>query len=629
MTDADSPIPARRAAVVPRARRVGTSACLPLDQLIVQLLQTHRKGIIYVTAPPGGGKTTALEHLRAVLPAYPRVGLFDEPRNHFHYAAAGESVVVVAQRSNNNVMALAVFELAPWSADDCLEYLAATHREQCASVMSRLHEDASLALLQGCPQLLAYAMDAMAADASLAGVSDALRRLVWDMVPPGRQRDDVTSLCTRRLRSSVPATPDELKHCCSPQAIAFLRHRPVQIILSADAIAAKLANSERCPELHGALDRPITREIVAAVRLRPAASQHLERLVNGPDQRSHSMAATILLATDPFWRPTQGREMDLENAVLSSAHWAGLDLSGSALFLADLIGANLSEANLSDVNASGAMFTRANLSSAMLHRFRAPNGNFNGACMANVRATEAHFEQADMEDVNLRSAELRAAIFMGTNLKRARLNGADLSEAQLAEPDIEEADFSHSDFNKAMLFRVEMNVATWDGASFVRARLDQCNLEGLELNHADFSGADLSESLLTGSRMTHATFRAARLANCGLAEINWEGADLRDADFTNASFHMGSSRGGLVGSVIPCEGSKTGFYSDEYTEQDYKCPEEIRKANLCGADLRGAKVHDTDWYLVDLRGATYAPEQARHFARCGAILKERASRKNF
>lgn len=64
----------------------------------------------------------------------------------------------------------------------------------------------------------------------------------------------------------------------------------------------------------------------------------------------------------------------------------------------------------------------------------------------------------------------------------------------------------------------------------------------------------------------------------------------------------------------------TGFYTDDYEEQNFKAPEEIRKANLRGADLRGALVADTDFYLVDLRDAKYDAEQERHFRRCGAIL---------
>ena len=97
-------------------------------------------------------------------------------------------------------------------------------------------------------------------------------------------------------------------------------------------------------------------------------------------------------------------------------------------------------------------------------------------------------------------------------------------------------------------------------------------------------------------------------------------------DLSHANFHMGSSRSGLVDSVIPGEGSRTGYYTDEYNEQSFKSPEEIRKANLCGADLRDALVWKTDFYLVDLRGACYTEEQGEHFRRCGAILRAGTSR---
>ena len=40
-----------------------------------------------------------------------------------------------------------------------------------------------------------------------------------------------------------------------------------------------------------------------------------------------------------------------------------------------------------------------------------------------------------------------------------------------------------------------------------------------------------------------------------------------------------------------------------YKEQGFKAPEEIRKADLRRADLRGARILETDFYLVDLRGA--------------------------
>ncbi len=83
---------------------------------------------------------------------------------------------------------------------------------------------------------------------------------------------------------------------------------------------------------------------------------------------------------------------------------------------------------------------------------------------------------------------------------------------------------------------------------------------------------------------------------------------------------MGSSRSGLLFSATPREGSLTGFYTDDVDSLAYRDPAEVRKANLCGADLRGARIDDTDFYLVDLRGAQYTLEQEEHFRACGAIL---------
>ena len=120
--------------------------------------------------------------------------------------------------------------------------------------------------------------------------------------------------------------------------------------------------------------------------------------------------------------------------------------------------------------------------------------------------------------------------------------------------------------------------------------------------------------------MPGANFRCANLQEAGLAEIDWEDACLAGADLSCASFHLGSLRSGLVHSPIACEGSRTGFYTDDFNEQDFKSPEEIRKANLCGADLMGACVDGVDFYLVDLRGARFDDRQANHFRRCGAIL---------
>ncbi|HEV3384764.1 MAG TPA: pentapeptide repeat-containing protein [Gemmata sp.] len=176
---------------------------------------------------------------------------------------------------------------------------------------------------------------------------------------------------------------------------------------------------------------------------------------------------------------------------------------------------------------------------------------------------------------------------------------------------------------RSILSDLKLNRATFANAGFRGARLVKSDLEGMELPKADFRQANLRNALLTGSTMPDASFDGACLVGAGLAEIDWERASLRGADLTGVSFHLGSSRCGRVGSPIASEGTRTGFYTDEFTEQDFKAPEEIRKANLCHADLRNARIGEVDFYLVDLRHALFDPHQESHLRRCGAILENR------
>ena len=105
-----------------------------------------------------------------------------------------------------------------------------------------------------------------------------------------------------------------------------------------------------------------------------------------------------------------------------------------------------------------------------------------------------------------------------------------------------------------------------------------------------------------------------------MAEIDWEECDLRRANLQECDFHYGSTRCGLVDSPYPSHGTRTGFYTDDYNDRHYRKAEEIRKANLRGCDLRGAKIDGTDFYLVDLRDAKLDPSQRKQLAAGGAIL---------
>ena len=216
---------------------------------------------------------------------------------------------------------------------------------------------------------------------------------------------------------------------------------------------------------------------------------------------------------------------------------------------------------------------------------------------------------------------LREATIEDTTLSGARLMQADFSRATLTRVTLDDADCSDAIFDEGRILEIDLRRCRLDGARFVGADLMRCNLEELVLPAPEFTGAVLICTDFTASVMPSANFAEARFRGCGLADVQWENVDLRDADLGKSTFHMGSSRSGLLFSPIASEGTRTGFYTEDINDWTHRPPEEIRKANLCGADLRGAKVMETDFYLVDLRGARFSDDQATWFRKCGAILE--------
>lgn len=209
----------------------------------------------------------------------------------------------------------------------------------------------------------------------------------------------------------------------------------------------------------------------------------------------------------------------------------------------------------------------------------------------------------------LRGASLRGADLSGADLRKALLDGADLSECIAIGTKLARLD----------LRNVRLDGARFDDADLARVNLAGMTIRGLRAPRANFADADLSATRCHGADLRGARFTGARLA-----VFDAEGADLRDADLRRATFHMGSSRSGLVPSDLAGEGSRTGFYTDESLEDSFLAPEDVRKANLRNADLRGAKLDDTDFYLVDLRGARLDPEQLEWVRRCKAIVDRSA-----
>jgi uncharacterized protein YjbI with pentapeptide repeats len=635
------------APVRPRVRVVGSdNEAEPLQQVVACLLRTGVARVIQIVGPSGSGKTTALKHLGAVLPGEGDVVLLDEPDvQHLASEAHWSNRIVCTMQEplwTCKDRRLVTLQLLPWTHDDLIEYLLAVHKSRCASVMARIRPQDHL-YFGGLPDVWRIILDELAADAALPDAAAALlHHLEWQL-PDTDLVERARSACLNALTPGKPSVAETFaKPGFPPSLVRLLRHETVQTWLAAQRIADDLCSDAACDFLARRLPRGVVKTAVTMLRDEPRAIERLQRLLDG-SAWSHAMAASLMLAINSEWAllPPQrgcdtatisvnldGKEtrvstapgVTLAGAYLDHAKWAGISLVNADLEKADLEGATLLQADLSGTDVSQANLRNSCLIGANLDNLVALKADFSGSDMGPVQATRARFDGANLADANLADACLVGASFHSANLRGAQFCGAILKKATLTHATIKGADFTGANLAQVDLGGSRLRLARFVGACFVAAKLVNCDMEFMELGDADFHGAWLEGALLTGTTARAANFEDALLGNAKLADIDWEGVNLCDADLTGATFHLGSTRSGLVGSPLACEGSRTGFYTDDYEEQYFKSPEEIRKANLCGADLRGSKISGVDFYLVDLRGASYDSGQAAYFRSCKAIL---------
>jgi len=629
----------RRAPVQPRVISPFSGETLLLEDEIRSLLERGERGLVWLVGGPGSGKTTALRHLVAVLPPEARVTLLDEnvPNLGAHdNLTVGTGIAGTAPKN-----AFAVYELAPWTDDEIIEYLLATNRECIPSVVRRCNSGNDRECLRGNPELWRNVLDVLAADENVLLVKDALRQVVSARLPDQTSRDLASNWClailmqdaelAKKYRQQLEAEYD------FQSLLRLLWHVPVILLLGAEAIAKQLASGNFSESLAIKLPRELVEEVAGVIRHDQLALGHLKGLLVASRRTIHPMAASILHAArigwrpetrvTPAWRKLLPRQKFtvplLRGAYLAKAAWTGLSLAHVDFSDCDLKSADLSNATLDFGDAYRAWLVGANMSGASVIGFRAASANLSGADLSYLRAPKSSFDDAEAQGSRFEGALLRDASFRRAKLAGANFTRANLTRADLVDAEIEGADFSQAELTGALLTGLILRLADFRQCNFCQADMSACDLEGMVLPGADFSAANLKGALLTGTVMPRANFQGASLANTGLAEIDWEQADLRDADLRGASFHMGSSRSGLIDSPIASYGSRTGFYTDDYNEQDFKSPEEIRKANLRGADLRGVTISGVDFYLVDLRDAHYDALQEQHFRSCGAILESR------
>ena len=373
--------------------------------------------------------------------------------------------------------------------------------------------------------------------------------------------------------------------------------------------------------------RHLIEEVAPYLRESIEVQDKLRQWLTPRNRLAHPLAVSFLHAAARPWHDLPTRffnlfptSFNLEEAILDGDDCSEMKLMGCQMKFGSFSDVRFVSTDLRHAKASHARFNRAHCRNAKLSRFDATGSSFIGADLTNARGSRVILDRTDLSGADLSNAQFMKASFRDSSLQGTKFCHAELMKCNFIGADLKGADFTGANLEGACLWSTDLSVADFSRASFQRAKLNQCKFEGMELPDADFYAAALNGALFTESIMPRANFSAADLKGARLAHIEWEFANLQGADLTGATFHMGSTRSGLVGSSIPMYGSRTGFYTDEYHEQDFKAPEEIRKANLCGADLRGAVIDGVDFYLVDLRDALFDPGQEDQLRRTGAIL---------
>lgn len=620
--------------VRPRCYVADVAEPVLLEDEVRAFIERRRRGAIEIVGGQGAGKSMALEYLVDVLADIPGIPRIDDaaPLDIELFRSAG--LVIYSASTPLRTRPDLSLRLAPWGDDELIEYLLAAHPAECNQLLPRVLAASDRSTIAGVPELWALVLEQMHADSSIENVKAALEHVLEPHLRDEATRELVGSYAWTLQAQLLSVAGSQAARLATIDGTGFLRralHWPqVQLLLAAKHLYRTLAGGAWESFLAKRFSIELMTELASQITSRlkvgrgPSESLVIARLRaladEGPARGCQSMAASLLHTCGEFWQPEPHSRPRLRGAYLAHIEWPDVNLVHADLQTADLSHANLRGANLDMVTLQKVRLESACLQGASLLSVSAEGADFSRADYSDANAMAGDFRHASFAEAKLTGAMLDVVDLSEANLSGADLRGASLARARLVGAKIDEADFTGTQLVGAELAGLPLYQACWQDVNFSHAHMRRVNLEGAEIPSANFTGANLFGAHFTGSRMPRAIFHSANLRDAGLADIHWERADLRDADLRGSTFHLGTTRSGLLFTPHASEGTRTGFYTDDFEEQYFKRPEEIRKANLRGADLRGAEIEDVDFYLVDLRDVVCTPDQLAHFRRCRAIL---------
>ena len=616
----------RIAPVRPRVRPSPDGDSRPLEEVLEESCEEYTSRVLWLVGDAGAGKSMALSHLAATFEGDPRFEFVDDFDFDSIKQVKTTDQLIVAGGPRHPPNRGTFLQLEPWGCDELAEYLLAVHPDRCSSVMRRLSGRSNE---QWMPEVARVILDQFAGDAELNDPESAATAYIEQHLGSGKQRRLAQRLCLahQRGRHEVLKLLSKDDFHSIPESVRrLLRHSLVQVPMAAELISEEVASSrsmQRTLEIHYPLE--LIERVAMKIRSKNRVRGRLKSVFSSPRMRNcQPTAASLLCRTDSSWKPfaKDTKAPCLVGGHFQGVNWESVELPWADLSRAEMEGAILAKANLSRALLTNTDLTRANLKACNLQDTVARGtvffwANLVDANLMRAKLNGSRFDDADLTGALLRKADLGNSVLSGASLRRASLYGALLVGSVL-----EDADLSNAAFDEADCRGVDFRSTALAGAHANGAHLQGANFEDVKWPKSSLRSAKLSQALLTGSDFSSGDLSFADLPATGLAEINWEDVDLRQANLAGATFHMGSSRSGLVDSPYASEGTRTGFYTDDLEELYFKSPEEVRKANLRGADLRGANLANVDFYLVDLRGAKLDPKQRAQASQTGAILSD-------
>ena len=628
----------QRAIVAPRAVSRDFGQSLLLTDLILLMIDSKDR-MVRLT---GHGKTTALSHLAAELDPTDVVIVDDadpadlNPLNQFKDAR----LIVLA--SEFDIPVDQVVEISPWGQDEVIEYVVGKFPEKCQSVMSRITDAPDAWLANGTPAIWTPVLTTMANTESVRNIREALSLFLAESLKDPEIADLAKEVCTKYFRRPHKAATEfrALVPEADKRLVQAIAQKNVCFFIASEEFTTRIRDDRCLSFLNQRLPDELLELIGQRIKGDSAAMQTLARIACQRFNRKTATAASLLTIADRTWRPKSSRCLSLNDARLPQVDWQRIRLLrcecirtdfSKALFQNAKFGrtkfwsTNFSDADLQEsvffkVDATETNFSIANLSKARFRKFNGVLCEFGGANMQGLDSPHSNLVDCNFWRANLADCNLSEGMFQGSDFTDANLTDSDFTNANMSSTQLNNTNATNANFRGATMSGVNLASANLAGATFAQTKLRLASLESQILIGNSFQEADLSEAFLTHSRMRNVDLSNANLQSARLAEIDWVDCALRNVDFSGSQFHLGSTRCGMVDSVYPSHGTRTGFYTDDYDDQYFKYPEEIRKANLSYCDLTGAKVWYADFYLVDLRGAKYTEDQEEHFRKCKAIL---------